>query len=107
VKHVSKAVARYVKKHRAPVHKVLHMFKIWLGDFEMIRPIREDQNGIPKLSPRSRSKVVEVARVTHLEVVAHLDRSERYWCGCSLEQEWRGESGSEEATGDGRRPYGL
>ena len=37
--HVWKAVGRYVKRHRAPLHEILHSFNIWPRDYEDIVPM--------------------------------------------------------------------
>jgi len=39
-RHVSKAVGRYVKRHRAMLHEVTHAFGIRPGDFEVVNPVR-------------------------------------------------------------------
>ena len=45
--HVNKALVRYVKKHRAPMHKVLHAFNIWPINFEAITLCRHSLKWCP------------------------------------------------------------
>jgi len=46
--HANKAARKYVKRHRAPLHELLHSNKIDPNEYEVIRPIRPS----PKQSPR-------------------------------------------------------
>jgi len=46
-KHIKKAPARYVKKHRGPLHEVMHAFKIRPDDYENISLVRQG----PKWEP--------------------------------------------------------
>ena len=46
--HANKAARKYVKRHRAPLHELLHSNKIDPNEYEVIRPIRTS----PKQSPR-------------------------------------------------------
>jgi len=46
--HMTKVAKKYVKKHRALLHELLHTFKIDHNEYEKIRPIRTE----PKWPPR-------------------------------------------------------
>ena len=46
--HVSKAAKKYVNSHRAPLHELLHAYKIDPSKFKDIRPIRTGPKWIPR-----------------------------------------------------------
>jgi len=77
-KHASKAAARYVKKHRAPIHEMLHAFNIRPEAYETVCPVRLGPKWRPQYPirvPKSMSKAVEDAMSVQSEVTVYSDGS--------------------------------
>ena len=53
--HANKAARKYMKRHRAPLHELLHSNKIDPNEYEVIWPIRTS----PKQSPRYAIQIPE------------------------------------------------
>jgi len=56
-RHIGRVAGRYIKQHRAPLHKVLHVFNIRLMEFEEIAPVcfgPQWHPAFPVQIPRSR-----------------------------------------------------
>ena len=69
--HVQRAADRYIKKHRVPMHEVLHAFDMRLEAFKKIGPVRCNSKWEPKLKmhiPGSRETAMEDVRAANAEV---------------------------------------
>jgi len=78
VTHVWEAVGRYVKRHRAPLHEILHGFSIWPGDYEDIKPMRAKPGQEPHPMvhiPVPRERVIEEVGELREEVRMYSDGS--------------------------------
>jgi len=49
-KHANKAASRYFKSHRAPTHKILHVFNIQPSAFKLIKPYHYSPKHCPCFS---------------------------------------------------------
>jgi len=75
-KHVSKVANRYVKRHRAPLHKITHAYGIWPANFKTINPVRfgpEWGLSFPVEIPESRVAAIEAAQVVQADVKVFSD----------------------------------
>jgi len=77
--HVSKAAKKYIKSHRAPLHELLHVYKIDPRKYEDIRPIRTRQKWTPRYAIQ-----IPANRNLALEEVGKLTQGTRvhYDCSC-------------------------
>ena len=48
-KHVSGVARRYVKRHQAPLHEVMHAFRMRPDDYETISPVRRGPKWTPNI----------------------------------------------------------
>jgi len=76
-KHTVRVANRYVKQHRAPLHKILHTFKIHPNKFESIRP--GQKRNTPTLFttsiPATKEEAITEAAADRSEVWVFSDRS--------------------------------
>jgi len=76
--HVRKVAGRYVKRHRAPLHEILHSFNIWPKEYKDIVPMSTEprQELCYALHiPASREIVIAEAGTAQEEVRAYSDGS--------------------------------
>src|SRR5882672_6358718 len=77
-KHVSRAANRNVKRHRAPLHEVTHVYNIRPADLEDICPVRFELKWCPQCTtqgPESRPEAIEATRTAQADIKVFLDGS--------------------------------
>jgi len=76
MKHVARATKRNVKRHRAPLHEVVHTYNICPAGIEDIYPVRFKPKWRPQFDiqvPMSRSEAIEAAGMAQADVKAYSD----------------------------------